>query len=106
MRLRRDSNNGSDKGSQPTLGSKRIADTVRRCIQCGRSMRGFVSLVLVIIRLWFAFSPSYLHPDENFQGPEVIAGKHGYLFYIPFLALSLVLGLHVLAPPFAVDRFS
>lgn len=20
-------------------------------------------------------SPSYLHPDENFQGPEVIAGK-------------------------------
>lgn len=31
-------------------------------------------LLLVLIRLWFALSPSYLHPDENFQGPEVIAG--------------------------------
>lgn len=31
-------------------------------------------LTLVLIRLWFALSPSYLHPDENFQGPEVIAG--------------------------------
>ncbi|PHH85170.1 hypothetical protein CDD83_797 [Cordyceps sp. RAO-2017] len=32
-------------------------------------------LLLVLIRLWFACSPSYLHPDENFQGPEVIAGQ-------------------------------
>ncbi|RYP89338.1 hypothetical protein DL769_000093 [Monosporascus sp. CRB-8-3] len=32
-------------------------------------------LFLVIVRLWFALSPSYLHPDENFQGPEVIAGQ-------------------------------
>jgi hypothetical protein len=32
-------------------------------------------LILVLVRLWFALSPSYLHPDENFQGPEVIAGK-------------------------------
>ncbi|KFA67405.1 hypothetical protein S40285_00220 [Stachybotrys chlorohalonatus IBT 40285] len=32
-------------------------------------------LVLVLLRLWFALSPSYLHPDENFQGPEVIAGQ-------------------------------
>lgn len=31
-------------------------------------------LLLVLIRLWFALSPSYIHPDENFQGPEVIAG--------------------------------
>jgi hypothetical protein len=31
-------------------------------------------LALVLVRLWFACSPSYLHPDENFQGPEVIAG--------------------------------
>lgn len=35
--------------------------------------RAYLSLVLV--RLYFALSPSYLHPDENFQGPEVIAGK-------------------------------
>ena len=34
-----------------------------------------VYLLLVLVRLWFALSPSYLHPDENFQGPEVIAGK-------------------------------
>lgn len=33
-------------------------------------------LLLLAVRLWFALSPSYLHPDENFQGPEVIAGKH------------------------------
>lgn len=32
-------------------------------------------LFLLLLRLWFAISPSYLHPDENFQGPEVIAGK-------------------------------
>ena len=32
-------------------------------------------LVLLMVRLYFAISPSYIHPDENFQGPEVIAGK-------------------------------
>ncbi|KAI0166580.1 GPI mannosyltransferase 4 [Xylariaceae sp. FL1272] len=32
-------------------------------------------LFLVVVRLWFALSSSYLHPDENFQGPEVIAGQ-------------------------------
>jgi len=32
-------------------------------------------LFLILVRLYFALSPSYLHPDENFQGPEVIAGK-------------------------------
>ena len=32
-------------------------------------------LFLVLVRLYFALSPSYLHPDENFQGPEVIAGE-------------------------------
>jgi phosphatidylinositol glycan class Z len=34
-----------------------------------------IYLLLLVIRLYFALSPSYLHPDENFQGPEVIAGK-------------------------------
>jgi GPI mannosyltransferase 4 len=33
-------------------------------------------LGLVLLRLYFAVSPSYLHPDEHFQGPEVIAGSH------------------------------
>ncbi len=32
-------------------------------------------LLLLLVRLYFAVSPSYIHPDENFQGPEVIAGK-------------------------------
>ena len=30
--------------------------------------------LLILVRIYFALSPSYLHPDENFQGPEVVAG--------------------------------
>jgi hypothetical protein len=44
-------------------------------------------LFLVLVRLWFALSPSYLHPDENFQGPEVIAGKLRSLGSFSFCAL-------------------
>ena len=33
-------------------------------------------LALLAVRLFFAVSPSYIHPDENFQGPEVIAGMY------------------------------
>lgn len=32
-------------------------------------------LLLALVRLYFALSPSYIHPDEAFQGPEIIAGK-------------------------------
>lgn len=32
-------------------------------------------LLLLLVRIYFALSPSYIHPDENFQGPEVIAGE-------------------------------
>lgn len=32
-------------------------------------------LLLLLLRVYFALSPSYLHPDEVFQGPEVIAGR-------------------------------
>jgi len=35
--------------------------------------RGY--FLLILVRVYFALSPSYLHPDENFQGPEVIAGR-------------------------------
>lgn len=48
-------------------------------------------LILILIRLWFALSPSYLHPDENFQGPEVIAGAYMFLqlfFFYPYPAWS------------------
>ncbi|CZT21716.1 related to protein kinase C pathway protein SMP3 [Ramularia collo-cygni] len=39
-------------------------------------------LVLVLARLYFALSPSYIHPDEHFQGPEIIAGEvFGYPIY-------------------------
>ena len=31
-------------------------------------------LLLLLVRLYFALQPSYIHPDEHFQGPEVIAG--------------------------------
>lgn len=31
-------------------------------------------LLLLLLRVYFAVSPSYIHPDEIFQGPEVIAG--------------------------------
>lgn len=42
-----------------------------------------VYLLLVLLRLYFALSPSYLHPDEHFQGPEVIAGwSSGYTIAI------------------------
>ena len=33
---------------------------------------------LVLVRLYFALCTSYLHPDEHFQGPEVIAGEFLY----------------------------
>ncbi|KAK6353560.1 alpha 1,2 mannosyltransferase [Orbilia brochopaga] len=33
-------------------------------------------LCLSLIRLYLALAPSYIHPDEHFQGPEVVAGEH------------------------------
>ncbi|KAL4909479.1 hypothetical protein BDW74DRAFT_174682 [Aspergillus multicolor] len=32
-------------------------------------------LLLLLIRVYFALSPSYIHPDEHFQGLEVVAGR-------------------------------
>ncbi|EXJ83746.1 hypothetical protein A1O1_07372 [Capronia coronata CBS 617.96] len=39
-----------------------------------------VYLVLLFVRIYLALCPSYLHPDEIFQGPEPIAG---YIFSYP-----------------------
>ncbi|MCJ1285193.1 alpha 1,2 mannosyltransferase [Xylographa opegraphella] len=42
-----------------------------------------IYLLFGLVRLYFALSPSYIHPDENFQGPEVVAGEsiaRSYLF--------------------------
>lgn len=33
-----------------------------------------IYLALLIVRAYLAFCPTYLHPDEIFQGPEPIAG--------------------------------
>jgi len=35
----------------------------------------FAFFILAVIRLHFALSSSYIHPDEHFQGPEVVVGK-------------------------------
>ncbi|KAK5167374.1 alpha 1,2 mannosyltransferase [Saxophila tyrrhenica] len=32
-------------------------------------------LFLLLVRLYFAIQPSYIHPDEHFQGPEIIAAQ-------------------------------
>ncbi|KAK5121880.1 hypothetical protein LTR85_004451 [Meristemomyces frigidus] len=37
-------------------------------------MRRSLYLFLVLVRLYFATVPSYIHPDEHFQGPEIITG--------------------------------
>lgn len=37
-------------------------------------------MLLLLVRVYFALSPSYLHPDENFQGPEVFAGMSPFEF--------------------------
>jgi hypothetical protein len=39
------------------------------------SMWRLVYLFLLFVRVYLALCPSYLHPDEIFQGPEPIAGK-------------------------------
>lgn len=51
-------------------------------------------LVLLLIRVYFALSPSYIHPDEHFQGLEVFAGKRFvYETWVATLLLAwLVLG--------------
>lgn len=40
-------------------------------------------LILLLIRVYFALAPSYLHPDENFQGPEVFAGMSPFINFNP-----------------------
>jgi hypothetical protein len=45
-------------------------------------------LLLLVIRVYFALSPSYLHPDENFQGPEVFAGMSNYPVQAQFLRFN------------------
>ena len=46
-------------------------------------------LLLLVIRVYFALSPSYLHPDENFQGPELFAGMFNHPMIAPQIAIIL-----------------
>lgn len=42
-------------------------------------------LVLLFVRFYFALSSSYIHPDENFQGPELLASRvFGYPSALPW----------------------
>ena len=42
-------------------------------------------LALLVVRLYLALQPSYIHPDENFQGPEVVAGMSPLpLLHLPY----------------------
>lgn len=52
-----------------------------------------IYLLLLAVRLYFALSPSYIHPDENFQGPEVIAGKSVRVHEGVFMAPALLKGV-------------
>jgi hypothetical protein len=56
-------------------------------------------LLLILVRLYFALSPSYLHPDENFQGPEVIAGRSIALAKLPELSVVLLGRAHASGDP-------
>jgi len=57
-------------------------------------------LALAVLRLYLALSPSYIHPDEHFQGPEVVAGKsnamNGDLRYqnLTLFQAPYMVGLH------------
>lgn len=39
-------------------------------------------ILLLLVRVFFALCPSYIHPDENFQGPEVLAGKFALAVFL------------------------
>lgn len=56
-------------------------------------------LLLLVLRIYFALSPSYLHPDEVFQGPEVISGSHQQcdVLRIAFADASQALSSHILS---------
>ena len=68
-----------------------------------------VYFLLILVRIYFALSPSYLHPDENFQGPEVIAGMQQHFRWLEECTDSLCrsrlrlprprnVGIHLRAP--------
>ncbi|KAK9472527.1 Alg9-like mannosyltransferase family-domain-containing protein [Dipodascopsis tothii] len=53
----------------------RSADRRRRPAPGSTVSWRLVYLVLVLVRFYFTLVPSYIHPDEHFQGPEVMAGE-------------------------------
>ena len=51
-----------------------------------------IYLLLLVIRFYFAISPSYIHPDENFQGPEIVTGESPLLGRLPSESKPLTIG--------------
>ena len=49
-------------------------EVISSTVTANKSMWRLVYLFLLFVRVYFAVSPSYLHPDEIFQGPEPLAG--------------------------------
>lgn len=57
-----------------------------------------VYLFLLFVRIYLALCPSYLHPDEIFQGPEPIAGN-ALMFTMPLEWCQLTAyRVHLLLP--------
>jgi hypothetical protein len=40
-----------------------------------------IYLAFLAVRLFIAFSPGYVHPDEFFQSAEITAGEYSSLLY-------------------------
>ena len=54
--------------------------------------------LLLFVRLYFAIQPSYLHPDEAFQGPEIIASTRSPALELSEALLILYIGRLFLFP--------
>lgn len=56
-------------------------------------------VLLALLRLYFALSPSYLHPDEHFQGPEVLAGRQTWTWWRANVRLFLTTAGRIFQQP-------
>ena len=73
------------------------AQVISRPVIANKRMWRLVYLFLLFVRVYFALSPSYLHPDEIFQGPEPVAGMASsnightaqWLTFVPRIPLPL-----------------
>ena len=64
----------STTANQRLRGTNGALSPGKRPMKPGSIVGRGLYLLLILVRLYFALSPSYIHPDEHLQGPEVIAG--------------------------------